>query len=124
MSAVYRLESPSHPGGFLRRKIFEPRNLTVMSTASVLGVTRQFLSEFLNEKIDLNADLAFRIEKVFGFNMEMMMAMQSRFDIAKVRDRERRLQNELSIKAAQMTKADGRRAGISPFNAGRTRAAG
>ena len=124
MSTVYRLENPGHPGGFLRRKVFEPRNLTVMSMASQLGVTRQTLSDFLNEKISLNAEMAFQIEKVFGFNMEMMMDMQSRFEIAKVRNRERRLQSELLAKAAQTTKAGAQVARTSSLTASRARAVG
>ncbi|MCJ2092783.1 MULTISPECIES: HigA family addiction module antitoxin [unclassified Methylobacterium] len=124
MNTVYRLENPGHPGGFLRRKVFEPRNLTVMSMASLLGVTRQSLSDFLNEKINLNAEMAFRIEKVFGFNMEMMMDMQSRFEIAKVRNRERRLQSELLAKAAQTTKAGGQMTRTSSLTANRERAVG
>ncbi|SFL51821.1 HigA family addiction module antitoxin [Methylobacterium pseudosasicola] len=107
MSTVYRLENPCHPGGFLRRNIFEPNNLTVMGMASMLGITRQSLSDFLNEKTGLNAELAFRIEKAFGFNMEMMMEMQSRFDIALVRRREKKMQDELLARARSQPKKTG-----------------
>ncbi|MCJ2092782.1 HigA family addiction module antitoxin [Methylobacterium sp. J-072] len=127
MSEVYRLENPCHPGGFLRRKVFEPRNLTVMGMASVLGITRQSLSDFLNEKIGLDAEVAFRIEKAFGFNMEMMMEMQNRFDIARVRKRERTIQNELIARAkAQMAKTGPQVARGRPQTAalGRQRAIG
>lgn len=115
MSEVYRLENPCHPGGFLRRKVFEPRNLTVMGMASVLGVTRQSLSDFLSEKTVLNAELAFRIEQAFGFNMEMMMEMQNRFDIALVRKRERSIQNELMARTkSQMAKSGSQIARAKP----------
>ncbi|MCJ2059853.1 HigA family addiction module antitoxin [Methylobacterium sp. J-048] len=96
MSITYRLDNPGHPGGFVRRNILEPRNLTVMSAASLLGVTRQTLSDFLNEKTAVTAELALRIEKVFGCRMETLMDMQTRFDIAKARKHERKIESELA----------------------------
>ena len=50
MNSPYVSENPCHPGGFVRRNVLEPRNLTVMAAASLLNVTRQTLSDFLNEK--------------------------------------------------------------------------
>ncbi|MCJ2048194.1 HigA family addiction module antitoxin [Methylobacterium sp. J-070] len=75
MSMSYRLENPVHPGGYVRRNVIEPRDLTVMDAASLLDVTRQSLSDFLNEKSDLTAELALRIEAVFGVEMDMLMEM-------------------------------------------------
>jgi addiction module HigA family antidote len=84
MSSIYALKNPCHPGAFIRRNIVEPRNLTVMAAAALIGVTRQALSDLLNEKTSLSAEMALRLEKAFGFKMEAMMEMQKQFDIAKV----------------------------------------
>ncbi|MCJ2143276.1 HigA family addiction module antitoxin [Methylobacterium sp. E-066] len=94
MGIPYALKNPCHPGAFMRRNIVEPRNLTVMAAAALLGVTRQSLSDFLSEKTSLSAELAFKIEKTFGFEMEAMMEMQKQFDIAKVRKREQARQSQ------------------------------
>lgn len=94
----YILENPCHPGSFVRRNIVEPRNLTIMGAAALLGVTRQSLSDFLNEKSGLSADMALRIEKAFGLNMETLMGMQNHYDIAKIRRRERSNQNTFATK--------------------------
>ena len=99
MNTFYQLENPCHPGGYLRRKIFEPRNLTIMGAAGLLGVTRQSLSDLLNEKAALTADTAFQIEAAFGYSMEMLMEMQKQFDIAAIRRRERSVRNAAFAKA-------------------------
>lgn len=96
MSITYQLENPGHPGGFVRRNILEARNLTVMAAASLLGVTRQALSDFLNEKTALTAELALRIETVFGCSMETLMELQTRFEIANARKHQAEIQSELA----------------------------
>lgn len=55
--------------------------------AQALGVNRVALSSFLNEKADLSADVATRIENAFGTDMETLMRMQSTYDIAQARKR-------------------------------------
>jgi len=94
VNVVHQATNPCHPGLFVRRKVFEPRNLTIMEAAGLLGVTRHVLSDFLTEKTGLTADLAFQIEKAFGYSMEMLMEMQKQFDIAAVRRRERNVRND------------------------------
>ena len=96
MSMSYRLENPVHPGGYVRRNVIEPRDLTVMDAASLLDVTRQSLSDFLNEKSDLTAELALRIEAVFGVEMDMLMEMQTQLDIARARKRFPNIRSDLA----------------------------
>jgi addiction module HigA family antidote len=99
MNSTYALKNPCHPGAFVRRNIVEPRNLTVMAAAALIGVTRQALSDLLNEKTSLSAEMALRLEKAFGFKMESMMEMQKQFDIAKVRKRELARQSQIKVQA-------------------------
>jgi antitoxin HigA-1 len=54
----------------------------------VLGVTRQALSNLLNERTGLSPDMALRIEKAFGPKMDHLMRMQLAFDLAQARRRE------------------------------------
>jgi antitoxin HigA-1 len=84
----YRMKNPVHPGGFIRREIIEPLELSVTSAAKVLDVSRQSLSTLLNEGADLSPDMALRIEKAFGVSMDTLMRMQNSFDIAQARSRE------------------------------------
>jgi len=82
------MKSPPHLGGVIRREIIEPLGLSVTGAASALGVTRQALSNLLNERTSLSADMALRIEKAFGPKMDHLMRMQLAFDLAEARRRE------------------------------------
>lgn len=83
------MTNPPHLGGFIRREILAPLNLSVTEAATVLGVTRQALSNLLNERGALTADMALRIEKAFGPKMDHLMRMQLAYDLAAARERER-----------------------------------
>ncbi len=82
------MADPLHPGEFVRTEILEPRDLTVVEAAQVLGVSRPALSAFLNGRSDLSGMMALRIEKAFGVRMETLMQMQASRDIARTRSRE------------------------------------
>jgi antitoxin HigA-1 len=83
------MRNPPHLGGFVRREILEPLGLSVTDAAVALDVTRQALSNLLNEKAALTADMALRLEKAFGVSMELLMRMQLAYDMAQARARER-----------------------------------
>jgi antitoxin HigA-1 len=63
-------------------------NLNVTGAAKALGVRRATLSDLMNEKASLSPEMALRIEKVFGVSMEMMLRIQTDWDIATIRRRE------------------------------------
>ncbi len=85
------MKNPPHPGDFIRTEIIEPAGLTVTAAAAALQVSRPALSSLLNSRADLSGDMALRIEKAFGVNMETLMRMQSAYDIAKTRNREKEI---------------------------------
>jgi addiction module HigA family antidote len=83
------MKSPPHPGDFIRTEIVEPAGLTVTAAAAALKVSRPALSSLLNGKAALSGDMALRIEKAFGVRMETLMRMQSAYQIAETRKREK-----------------------------------
>lgn len=83
-----RMKNPSHPGAFAREMVLEPLGLNVSAAAKVLGITRPTLSNFLNEKASLSPDMAIRLDKAFGVDMETLMRMQVSYDIAQAKKRE------------------------------------
>jgi antitoxin HigA-1 len=85
------MKNPPHPGDFIRTEIIEPADLTVTAAAAALQVSRPALSSLLNCKADLSGDMALRIEKAFGVKMDTLMRMQSAYDIAKTRKREKQI---------------------------------
>ncbi|MBX4876963.1 HigA family addiction module antidote protein [Rhizobium bangladeshense] len=77
----------SHPGLFVRSAVVQPSGLTVKEAAEALGVHRVALSRLLNEQAALSAEMAIRLQKAFGVDMEMLMRMQSDYDIAQAKSR-------------------------------------
>src|SRR5712692_6607599 len=96
-----RLLNPPHPGDFIRTEIIEPLGLSVTAAAEVLQVSRPALSSLLNSRADLSGDMALRIEKAFGVKMDTLMRMQSAYDIAQTRKREK----EIRVRCIQIPAA-------------------
>jgi len=94
------MKSPPRLGGLIRREIIEPLGLSVTEAASALGVTRQALSNLLNERTSLSADMALRIEKAFGPKMDHLMRMQLAYDLAETRRRESQIKVKRSTKSS------------------------
>lgn len=78
---------PSHPGTFVREEIIEELELSIQKAATVLGVRRATLSDFVNGKASLSPEMALRIEKAFGVNMDTLLRMQAWFDGFEMRER-------------------------------------
>lgn len=94
------MKNPPHPGDFIRTEIIQPAGLSVTAAADVLDVSRPALSNLLNGKADLTGDMALRIEKAFGVKMDTLMKMQSNYDIAETRRREKDIKGVRRFHAA------------------------
>ena len=70
------MHNPPHPGGIIRRQCLEPLNLSVTEAAKALGVTRQALSDLVNERAGVSVEMAIRLSKAFGSNPETWLGMQ------------------------------------------------
>ena len=84
-----RMARPAHPGQFIRMEVIEPLGLSVTDAARILRVTRPALSALLNGRAALSSEMALRIEKAFGPKMDTLLRMQTAYEIAEARDRER-----------------------------------
>ena len=78
------MKNPSHPGGFVLRQCIEPLGLTITDAARALGVTRTTLSELVNGKRGISAEMAVRLSKVFGGSAESWLVQQVQYDLARV----------------------------------------
>jgi antitoxin HigA-1 len=85
------MKNRPHPGDFIRTAIIEPTGLSVTAAAIALRVSRPALSTLLNGKAGLSGEMALRIEKAFGVKMETLMRMQSAYEIAQTRKREKEI---------------------------------
>ena len=79
--------TPCHPGEFVREEILEPLELSISRAASILGVRRATLSDLVNEKASLSAEMALRLEKAFGLDMDTLLRMQAWHDASVMRKR-------------------------------------
>lgn len=68
---------PSHPGAFIRAEILDELGLSIGKAAEILGVRRATLSDLVNEKAKLSPEMALRVEKAFGINMDTLLRMQA-----------------------------------------------
>jgi addiction module HigA family antidote len=92
--------NPPHPGDFIKTEIVEAHGLSVTAAAAALGVSRPTLSSLLNGKAGLSGDMALRIEKAFGVRMDTLMRMQSAYEIAATRKREKLIRVKRVLSAA------------------------
>ena len=75
-------DAPPHPGQYVRTAIIGPLGLSVKDAARALGVHRVALSRLINEQASLSPEMAIRLDKAFGADMEELMRMQNAYDIA------------------------------------------
>lgn len=75
----------------MRRQCLDPLGLSVTRAAQGLGVTRQALSDLVNEKAGISVEMAFRLSKAFGSSPETWLGMQMAYDLWQARSRAERL---------------------------------
>jgi antitoxin HigA-1 len=75
------MKNPPHPGDLIRTEIIEELGLTVKKAAEILKVRRATLSDLLHGKAALTPDMALRIEKAFGPDMDHLLRMQLAYDV-------------------------------------------
>ena len=81
------MKSPPHVGRIVWDGILEPLGLSITKAAEVLGVRRATLSDLINGKAALTAEMAMRIHKAFGPDVDHLLRMQVAYDVARVRKR-------------------------------------
>ena len=85
------MHNPPHPGGIVGRQCLEPLGLSVTKAAKGLGVTRQALSDLVNEKAGISLEMAIRLSKAFGSTPETWLGMQMAYDLWQARGRARQI---------------------------------
>ncbi len=79
--------TPPHPGVFIRGEILNELGLGVSEAAAALGVRRATLSDLVNANAALSPEMALRLEKAFGVNMDMLLRLQAWHDAQAMRRR-------------------------------------
>ncbi len=76
------MQNPPHPGRIILQECIEPLGLTVTQGAKALGVSRNALSELVNERRGISPEMAIRLDKAFGGGAETWHRMQAAYDMA------------------------------------------
>lgn len=76
---------PSPAGEFIRDQILEPLDLSISKAAKVIKIRRATLSNIINGKARLGTDVALRFEKAFGVSMELLLRIQTSYEVAQAR---------------------------------------
>src|SRR5258707_9278334 len=84
-----KTKNPPHPGDLIRTEILEALGLSVSKASEILKVRRATLSDLLHGKAALTPEMALRIEKAFGPDMNHLLRMQLAYDVARLREHSR-----------------------------------
>jgi addiction module HigA family antidote len=79
------MKNPPHPGELIRTEVIEALGLSISKAAEILKVRRATLSDLLRGRAALTAEMALRIEKAFGPDMDYLLRMQVAYEVAKTR---------------------------------------
>lgn len=75
------MQNPPHPGEIVKEECLKPLGLSVTRASKGLGVTRQALSDLINEKSGVSVEMAIRLSKAFGSTPETWLGMQMAYDL-------------------------------------------
>jgi addiction module HigA family antidote len=93
------MKNPPHPGELIRTEVIEALGLTVTRSAEILRVRRATLSDLLHGKSAITPEMALRIEKAFGPDMDHLLRMQVAYDVAQARKRSKDIEVERYVPA-------------------------
>lgn len=82
-----RMHNPAHPGEVLREWI--PEDVTVTQAAQSLRINRVTLSNLLNGKGNVTANIALRLAAWLGTSPDLWIGMQSQWDLWQAKRRPR-----------------------------------
>jgi addiction module HigA family antidote len=94
--------NPSHPGAILR--LYMGDEISVSALAKHLGMTRANLSMILNGRLGITAPVAIKLSEAFPkSDPQLWLGLQSQYDLARARRKQKRRAKILPIKPAKPT---------------------
>ena len=88
------MKNPPHPGKVVRVSCLEPLGLNVTEGEKILGVSCQALSNLVNCRARMSADMAIRLAKALGSTTETWIRLQAAYDVAQAQAREDEIEVE------------------------------
>ena len=79
--------SPLSPGQLLKRKLLDEMQLTQAELARALGISKPRLNMMLKGRCLLSAEIALRIERVFGISPQFWLRARADYELFEERKR-------------------------------------
>ncbi|MGQ0530853.1 MAG: HigA family addiction module antitoxin [Panacagrimonas sp.] len=83
--------NPPHPGEILDELWLQPLELSITRAADTLKVSRKTLSEIVNGRAAISAEMALRLELAFGKSAESWLGHQAGYDLWQLQGQRKRL---------------------------------
>ena len=84
-----RTRRPTHPGAILREDVLPAIRMTQKEFADWIGVSRLSVSELVNEKRGVSADMAMRLGRALGNGPQIWLRMQQTLDLWELAQQEK-----------------------------------
>lgn len=75
----------THPGEMLLEEFLKPHRLSVAETARRIHVPAQQLYDIVQQRKPMTADIALRVEQMFGMTADFWLRLQHSHDLSKAR---------------------------------------
>ncbi len=75
------MHKPAHPGEVLLDLYLKPLGVSITAAADAFGVTRKHVSEIVNGRAPVSADMAIRLAGALGTEAEIWVNMQAQYDL-------------------------------------------
>jgi antitoxin HigA-1 len=79
--------TPPSPGEVLKRKLLDDMQLTQAELARAIGISKPRLNMMLKGRCQLSAEIALRIERVFGISPQFWFRARADFELFQERQR-------------------------------------
>jgi len=74
-----RIKTPSHPGGILKRLYLDALAISNAQFAEILGVSRKAVSNIVNQRGAITADMALRLSRAFNTTPDLWLNLQKNY---------------------------------------------
>ena len=98
MSHMFRFDAPTRPaapGQVLKEKLLEGMQLSQAELARAIGISSPRLNMMLKGRCQISAEIALRIERVFGISPQYWLRIRSEYELFEERQRMSRMLEDL-----------------------------
>ena len=79
--------NPPHPGEILLEECIKPLNMSISAFALKIGTSRKNLSEIVNKKTGISAEMALKLAKMLNTSPRFWLNMQQTYDLWQAKQR-------------------------------------